>query len=124
MPYAQIPYNTEVKYIEPKPAVPVEEIELIPELKPQALTVFHNGQGPMCLEFLEFIKKIDYPIEQYLDSQSNFYQTLENYKAKFNKSQGLSTDFGYYPIIFIKDKAFSGFNQDIKQAILNEISAN
>jgi len=57
MPYAQIPYNTEVKYIEPKPAVPVEEIELIPELKPQALTVFHNGQGPMCLEFLEFIKK-------------------------------------------------------------------
>ena len=78
----------------------------------------------MCLEFLEFIKKIDYPIEQYLDSQSNFYQTLENYKAKFNRSQGLSTDFGYYPIIFIKDKAFSGFNQDIKQAILNEISAN
>ena len=124
MPYAQIPYNTEVKYIEPKPAVPVEEIELIPELKPQALTVFHNGQGPMCLEFLEFIKKIDYPIEQYLDSQSNFYQTLENYKAKFNRSQGLSTDFAYYPIIFIKDKAFSGFNQDIKQAILDEISVN
>ena len=124
MPYAQIPHNTEVKYIEPKPAVPVEEIELIPELKPQALTVFHNGQGPMCLEFLEFIKKIDYPIEQYLDSQSNFYQSLENYKAKFNRSQGLSTDFAYYPIIFIKDKAFSGFNQDIKQAILDEISVN
>jgi len=33
--YSEIPYNTEVKYIEPKPSVPLEEIELIPELQKQ-----------------------------------------------------------------------------------------
>lgn len=120
--YAQIPYNTEVKYLEPKPAVPLDQIELVPELKNQCLTVFHNNSGPMCLEFLEFVKTIDYPVRQYLDSQEDFVQVLNDYKSNFNGSEGISQSFSYYPIIFIKDKVYSGFNDDIRQSILQLIS--
>lgn len=122
LPYAEIPYNTEVKYLVPKPSTPLEEIELIPELKNKEIRVFHNGQGAMCLEFLEFIKTIDYPVTQYLTSQDNFYPLLEGQKSKFSKSEGVSEEFGYFPIIFINDKAYSGFNAEIRQNILNEIS--
>lgn len=122
LPYAQIPYNTEVKYVVPKPAVPLDQIELIPDLKTKGITVFHNGRGPMCLEFLDFIKEVDYPVQQFLDDQENFSIALENYKNKFEQSEGVSTNFGYYPIIFIKDKAYSGFNNSIKESILKQIS--
>ncbi len=33
LPYAEIPFNDEVKYVDPKPAMPLEEMELLPELK-------------------------------------------------------------------------------------------
>jgi len=33
LPYSEIPYSTEVKYVEPKPSVLLGEIELIPELR-------------------------------------------------------------------------------------------
>ncbi len=121
MPYAQIPYNTEVKYLEPKPAVALDQIELIPELKNKGIIVFHNGKGPMCLDFLDFIKSVKYPIVQYLDGQENFYKILEDYKIKFSKSEGVSENFGYYPIIFVDNKAYSGFDDNVKEAILRQI---
>jgi len=121
LPYKQIPYNTEVKYVVPKPAVPLEDIEVIPELKDRSLHVFHNGQGPMCLDFLEFAKTLTYPIEQHLTTDSDFGSQLEVYKTKFTKSDGVDQNFGYYPIIFMGDKAYSGFNDNIKQEILNQI---
>ena len=37
------------------------------------------------------------------------------------KSEGVSDDFSHYPIIFVGDKAYSGFNEEIKQKILNQI---
>jgi len=87
----------------------------------KGIIVFHNGKGPMCLKFLEFIKSAKHPVSQYLESQEDFYSVLKSYKTKFGQSEGVSKDFEYYPIIFIKDKAYSGFNDNIKEAILRQI---
>lgn len=123
-PYSEIPFNDEVKYVEPKPAVPLEEIELLPELQKNTLKVFHNGQGEMCLQFLEFAETIDYPIEEHLVTDDDFYALLTKYQNQFGQSQGVSEDFGYYPIIFINNQAFSGFNDQVQAAIEAEIKAN
>jgi peptidoglycan/xylan/chitin deacetylase (PgdA/CDA1 family) len=85
------------------------------------IIMFHNGKGPMCLEALEFLKTINYPIEQYLDYEEGFKEKLDELKTKFGSSEGVHPLFGYYPIIFIKDRAFSGFNETIKNEILKEI---
>ena len=76
----------------------------------------------MCLEALEFIKTIDYPVEQFLDYEEGFGEKLNNLKEKFGSSEGIHPLFGYYPIIFIKDRVFSGFNETIKNEILKEIA--
>jgi hypothetical protein len=123
-PYAEIPFNDEVKYVEPKPAVPLDEIELIPELQKNTLKVFHNGQGEMCLQFLEFIDSIDYPIQEHLVTDEDFVSLLSRYQKQYGQSHGVSETFGYYPIIFINDQAFSGFNEQVKAAILQEIEQN
>lgn len=123
-PYSEIPFNDEVKYVEPKPAVPLEEIELLPELQKNTLKVFHNSLGEMCLQFLEFAENIDYPIEEHLVSDEDFQALLSKYQSQYGQSQGVSENFGYYPIIFINDQAFSGFNEEVKAAILQEIEQN
>ncbi len=122
MEYDKIPYNTEVKYLEPKPSIPLDQLELLPELKAEEkMIVFHNGAGEMCIEFLSFIETIDYPVEQHLTSESGFYELMESYRKGFDSSEGYSDSFGYFPIIFIKDKAYSGFDEATKQLILNQI---
>jgi len=85
------------------------------------IVVFHNGRGPMCLDFLDFIKTLNYPVEQHLVGEGNFNYSLSGYIDKYDKSEGVSNNFGYYPIIFIKEKAYSGFNEDIKNRIIEDI---
>lgn len=121
MPYDQIPVNTEVKYLEPDPVVPLEELEDLPNAEDK-IVMFHNGTGPMCKEAEEFLESIDYPVKEYLDSEDNFQTLLESYKSEFDSSEGVSEDFGYYPIIFIEDKAFSGFDDSIKKEIENIVN--
>ncbi len=86
------------------------------------IMVFHNGEGPMCLEFLDFIKSINYPVEQFTDSEANFTEKLNKIKSNYSSSEGIHPLFGYYPLIFIKDRVFSGFNESIRDEILKEIS--
>lgn len=106
----------------------IEEPEIqLPEQSEQysvgnKIIVFHNGEGPMCLEFLDFIKTINYPIEQVIDSEENYQQKLNETKLHFSSTEGIHPLFGYYPLIFIKDRAFSGFNESVKTEILKEIS--
>jgi len=85
------------------------------------ILMFHNGKGPMCLEAVSFLETIDYPSEQVLTTDPDFSQRLATEKAKFEQSEGVSDSFGYYPIIFVGDRAFSGFNEEIKDEILKEI---
>jgi hypothetical protein len=76
----------------------------------------------MCLDALDFIKTIDYQVEEYLDTEKDFYDVFNNVKKEFSSSEGIHPLFGYYPIIFIKDRVFSGFNDSIKNEILKEIA--
>jgi hypothetical protein len=116
--YTEIPVNTEVQYLEPNPAVPLDELEDLPEVGTK-MVIFHNGSGPMCLDMMDFLETIDYPIEEHLNTESGFNELLESYKLTYKTSTGESEEFGFYPIIFIEDKAYSGFNDDIKEEILN-----
>lgn len=86
------------------------------------LLMFHNGSGPMCLNALEFIKTIDYPVKQYLNYEKDFSSNLASLKSEYGESEGISDSFGYYPIIFVNGRAFSGFNSQIQQLILSEIA--
>lgn len=86
------------------------------------IVVLHNGQGPMCIEFLNFIKTLDYPVEQHLTTDKDFSEILISHKSKFNESEGLSSLFDYYPMIFINNRAFSGFDEAVKAEILKEVS--
>ena len=86
------------------------------------IMMFHNGNGSMCLEALNFIETIDYPVEQILDSEEGFSEKLDKLKTEFSSSEGVHPLFGYYPIIFVRDRVFSGFNETIKNEILKEIA--
>jgi hypothetical protein len=88
----------------------------------QTLVVFHNNQGPMCLEFLEFAKSNNLLVEQHLTTDPDFSTQLYTYQSRFTQSRGVDQNFGYYPIIFINDQAYSGFNQDVKQALLDQLA--
>jgi hypothetical protein len=75
----------------------------------------------MCLEMLEFLPTIDYPIAEFLEGEEGFLNELNQRIAQFESSQGVSSSFGYYPIIFVGNQAFSGFNEEIKNEILEII---
>ena len=62
---------------------------------------------------------MDYEYTQYLNTDSDYSTKLGEYRQGFNVSEGVSTSFGYYPIIFVGDRVFSGFNDDIKETIEN-----
>lgn len=143
MPLWQIPTNINNPYTEEKvrPLTSYEQEEKVtnpcavinteniapdsPEssnekISPDKIVVFHNGQGPMCVEFLNFVQSLDYPVEQHLTEDKDFKEIFQDYKNASPKSEGLSSSFDYYPVIFIKGRAFSGFNEEIKDEILKE----
>lgn len=96
---------------------PVPEKEEVKET--EKILMFHNDTGPMCLEAKEFFKNQNLSFEEHLVGETDFIQRLKEKKqAVGNKSEGVSSSFGYYPIIFVGDKAFSGFNAAIGEQIL------
>jgi hypothetical protein len=119
-PYARIPENRELEYLEPKPAVPLDELADLPELG-EKLVMFHNGEGPMCQEAAAFVAGLDYPVEEHLVDEPNFLRLLERYRVQFDHSEGVSEVFEYFPLIFLKDRAFSGFDAKVRAAIEAEI---
>jgi hypothetical protein len=119
-PYAEIPENREVEYLEPKPAVPLDQLADLPEVGSK-IVMFHNGLGPMCKDAEAFLNTLDYSVEEHLVGEKRFLTMLDSYRARHPESEGVSQSYEYFPIIFIKDRAFSGFNAEIKNAILDEI---
>jgi hypothetical protein len=129
-----IPINREVQYTTPKPEITLDEetdidnpcavVELSTDdqvdinINTEELVIFHNGTGPMCLEALQFLD--DYGIEysEVLTTDENFSEMLDKYKQVYgNESYGVSTSYEYYPIIFYKEKAYSGFNDTVGNTI-------
>jgi len=48
-----------------------------------------------------------------------FFETqLNSYKGNVSKSEGVSDSYDYYSIIFVAGRAFSGFNEEIGEEIL------
>ena len=134
LPFADIPTNREVQYETPHPAVPldqeanidnpcaVEDItkEVVDNEKENSeIVIFHNGTGTMCMEALSFLRTQGYEYTEYLNTDEDFSIKINEYKVDFEKSEGVSETFSYYPIIFIKGRAFSGFNQTVQESIEN-----
>ncbi len=120
LPYKQIPENREIEYLEANLAIPLEQLEDLPNVGEKIL-MFHNGKGSMCIEAKKFFEKINYPLEEHLNTEKHFISLLNEYRTKYPKSQGVSTDYEYYPIIFFNNKAYSGFDDKVKEAILKQI---
>jgi len=120
-PLVRIPENRELQYLEPQPAVPLEEIADLPEVGDK-LVMFHNGEGPMCREAAAFIAGLDYPIEEHLVGERNFLPMLESYRARYSASEGMSERFELFPLIFIEGRAFSGFDDSVRSAIEAEVA--
>lgn len=138
MPMWQIPINKNAPYtpekIRPKIAYEEEQNitnpckveglnegnteEIILE-EDSELVLFHNGQGSMCLDFLKFLKEHNIGYEEHLVTDTDFGSQLNAHKVTLPNSKGVSETYGYYPIIFIKGKAFSGFNEDIGEEIID-----
>ena len=87
------------------------------------IVMFHNGTGPMCIEALDFFEKENIEITEYLTTDSNFTDKLSEYKQNFDSSEGVSTSFSYYPMIFVGGRAFSGFDNEIGDEILEILNS-
>lgn len=87
----------------------------VPKDRSKSVVIFHNNSGVMCQDLLHFLKenKIDY--EEHKSTDTDFVSQLNSYKK--GKSEGVSDSYSYYPILFIGDRAFSGYNKDIEKEI-------
>lgn len=119
-PYTDIPENREVQYLDPTPTVPLDQLQDLPAVG-EKLVIFHNDRGPMCKEAQAFLAGLDYPIEEHLLGEKNFHSLLDRYRIQFPQSEGVSDVYEYFPIIFLKDRAFSGFDKTVRTAIEGEI---
>ncbi len=81
------------------------------------VTIFHNGQGPMCLDLLEFLDENNIEYEEHLNTDMDFVSQLNAHKVDNPTSEGVSETYGYYPIIFIQGRAFSGFDESIEEEL-------
>jgi len=120
MPNSDIPVNQEVKYVQPQPAKPMEEYEPVSDLETTELIMFHNGKGQMCLDAINFFKENNIKYKEHFNTETDFTNLLSQYKIQYPISSGESEEYQYLPIIFYKDKAYSGFNEQIAESIFND----
>ena len=85
------------------------------------IVMFHNGVGPMCKDAEAFLDGLDYPVEEHVSTEKNFLTLLDRYRARFPETEGVSDSYEYFPIIFLEDRAFSGFDEEVRKAIEQEI---
>jgi len=90
------------------------------------LIMIHNGQGSMCVNQLEFLEsiKLQYPsliIEEHLTTDPGTTETLRQLKTDYTASEGISKTYGYLPITFINNHAYSGFNREVKERLQSDI---
>jgi len=147
IPFSGIPQNREVQYVQPKPIKPIEETEnvdnpcsikeLIGETMEESIqesvdsnlyseykiVMFHNNQGPMCLQAKEFFKKHNMKVREILTTDDNFAKLLARYKENKPVSKGASNSYGFYPLIFTEEANYSGFNEEIAKELLRFVNS-
>ncbi len=94
----------------------------VPEPTATTLLIFHNNTGPMCLAALRWMEDAQarYPalvVEEHLTTEPGKMDLLRQLEGTYSGSEGVSTTFGYLPIIFFEDRAFSGFNGEVQTAL-------
>ena len=94
----------------------------------ETLLIFHNGTGPMCIEALAWLATMrsahpDLAVEEHLTTDAAGLALFGQLKSQYGQSQGISTSFGYLPVIFFGGQAFSGFNDEVKQSLAGLIDA-
>lgn len=87
--------------------------------KSKNIVIFYNAQGEMCVEAFKFLEAHNLVYESHSAVDTDFISQLNAHKLDIKKSKGVSEDYGYYPIIFIKGQAFSGFNKEVGDKILS-----
>lgn len=101
-----------------KPAVSVKECRII---------IFHNGQGQMCLELLDYLGTVkeDYPrlvVEEYLTTKAGTRNLLDQMKTEYGTSRGVSSIYSFLPISFIGYHAYSGYDDEIRSWLEKDFS--
>jgi len=116
-----IPYDEEPNVINPCKVDDLDQSDVYDDIQIEVdkVVIFHNNTGPMCLAALEYFNDNNINYQEYLTTDNDFYTYLNAYKAEYTTSKGFSTDYEYYPYIFIKGEAFSGFDDNIKTEINN-----
>jgi len=114
-------YQQDTSSEESTPGLPDEEVT-DNDPSQELVIMFHNGTGPMCLEAIEFFQENEIEYKEHLTSDEDFVELLSETQARYNEgSEGVSSTFGYYPIIFIGNRAFSGFNDSVRDEIQLEL---
>jgi hypothetical protein len=54
---------------------------------------------------------------RHLTTDTDFGTQLNAYKGSISKSEGISDSYGYYPIIFVDEKAYSGLAKRLRRNI-------
>ena len=146
LPFSKIPQNREVQYVQPKPIKPLEETEnvnnpcgieeLIEEITEEPtqestesdlygeykIVMFHNNQGPMCLQAKEFFKENNIKFREILTTDDNFAKLLARYRENRPVSKGVSNSYEFYPLIFTEEASYSGFNEEIARELLEFVN--
>ncbi len=142
IPFSEISQNREVQYVQPKPMKSLEETEnvdnpcQIGELMENPIEgsiqkdmnsdlyskykviMFHNNQGPMCLEAKEFFKEHNIIVKEILITDDDFTEQLVKYRKDRPISRGVSGSYSFYPFIFTKEASYSGFNEATAKELL------
>ncbi|HOO17941.1 MAG: hypothetical protein KBH81_08400 [Phycisphaerae bacterium] len=89
---------------------------------PEAIVIFHNNSGSMCLAALNWLADIasEHPalvVEEHLTYQAGERALLRRFESRYNASEGVSGNFEYLPIIFFQGHAFSGFDAEVGQEL-------
>lgn len=95
---------------------------------PDVLHMFHNNSGPMCLAALVWLADLRAAHPALTVAEHQTYEAgetdrLMQFEAQHTASQGVSDSFAYLPIIFFQGQAFSGFNDEVAQAIEGLLAA-
>jgi len=108
----------EIKIIDQREVVSARIEEIIQE---ENIVIFGDEKNELYKDLVSFLEKENYLYVKYLVSDAEFLEKLDSYKKEYGFSSGMSKNFRYYPIIFIKEKSFSGFNSIIQKEIEEEL---
>ncbi len=90
------------------------------------IIMIHNNKGPMCLDQLDFLDRMKrkYPsimLEEHYTYDEGTSNIMYGLKQKHAESIGVSRSYGYLPITFFNDKAYSGFNDAVEAGLEKDI---